>query len=1082
MTAAAPRTTETGTYGPAGQDPVPQEGNLVDVRGQSWVVARVEPSCSTSPTTRPTTLVHLQSVADGRFGDTLSVIWEVEPGRRIRPAGSLPEVAPGRYDSPQQLAAFLDAVRWSAVASADVRTLQAPFRSGVAVEPYQLEPVSRAVRAPRVNLLLADDVGLGKTIEAGLVAQELLVRGRARRVMVVCPAGLTLKWRDELHEKFGLDFQIVNSEQCARLRRTHGTAANPFRVHPLTIVSLPWLRGTKGQRLLDEVAPPGADATSERGGGHRFFDLLILDEAHHVAPAAPRQLYAVDSQQTKLVRRLAPHFEHRLFLSATPHNGYPESYTALLELIDDQKFARGMAPDKQALHSTVVRRMKSGVTDADGARRFRTRRTRELPVEYTHPEREVHGLLGSFADLRKKHMGPGARGGHRAADLVTLLLKKRLFSSPAAFLHTVGRYLEHLQDTEGRPRTTAIEPPDWLEEELPALSAELEDQHLSDAEDDALARSTSLTPTEDGEELRLLRAMESWAKTHEAAADSKAKVLIDTLKAICRPDGVHWENERVVVFTEYRHTQRWLLDLLRQEQLTDGDRVAVLHGGLNSEEREAIRLAFQAHPATEEGAVRILLATDAAGEGIDLQNHCYRLLNYDIPFNPNKLEQRIGRIDRWGQLEDPEIIHFIGSNWQQATPGSYDADLEFLYRVATKVARMEEDLGSVNAVLADAVQRRMTGDTSHVDLDNPRPRTSGGRRGGGNVEPEQHVTEQARRLADQYKETVATLGLTPANTKRVVDTALALDHQQPLTPHHSADVDGGLYDVPPLTGTWQRATRGLTHKLRPAEQRPITFDPQIAAEARDEVVLAHLKHPLVALSTRLLTAAVWNPHGSGLNRVTAVVSDDPALDSTLVSGYARYVLVGSDGTRLHEEILHAGGWLRGDTGNFRRWESVREQGDVLSRALTHGTEAAPHLRSELADSWPRLRPGLKDALSARARELGRQLTNKLEARRSEEEGRINDTLDRFDAALRAKLREEGDAEGEQMALVPVHELTGMERRQYEDDRARWQSRLDSIPAERERELAAIAERYRAPRDHLFPVAVVFVIPAKEARR
>lgn len=362
MTPAAQRESERTVT-----EELPEEGKLVEVRGQSWVVSRVEPSPASpdeGDARRPATLVHLQSVADGRFGDTLSVIWEVEPGRRVLPAGSLPDASTGQYDPPSRLAAFLDAVRWSAVASADGKTLQAPFRSGVAVEPYQLEPVSRAVGAPRVNLLLADDVGLGKTVEAGLVAQELLLRGRARRIMVVCPAGLTLKWRDEMAEKFGLDFTIVNSEHCARLRRTHGTAANPFRVHPLTIVSLPWLRGTKAQRLLDEVI--GAPEVSSNGDHKRFFDLLVLDEAHHVAPSAPKQVYAVDSQQTKLIRRLVPHFEHRLFLSATPHNGYPESYTALLELIDDQRFARGMDPDKEALKDTVVRRLKATITNADG--------------------------------------------------------------------------------------------------------------------------------------------------------------------------------------------------------------------------------------------------------------------------------------------------------------------------------------------------------------------------------------------------------------------------------------------------------------------------------------------------------------------------------------------------------------------------------------------------------------------------------------------------------------------------------------------------------------------------------------------
>ncbi|WP_432106642.1 DISARM system SNF2-like helicase DrmD [Streptomyces sp. AA1529] len=1068
--------------------PLPEDGDLVEVRGQTWVVARVEPP--SAPGTAggegeraAATLVHLQSVADGRFGDTLSVIWEVEPGRRVLPAGSLPDASAGAYDSPSRLAAFLDAVRWSAVASADARTLQAPFRSGVAVEPYQLEPVSRAVGAPRVNLLLADDVGLGKTIEAGLVIQELQLRARARRAMIVCPAGLTLKWRDEMAEKFGLEFTIVDSEQCARLRRTHGTAANPFRVHPLTIVSLPWLRGQKAQRLLDEVI--GAGAADSDGEHKRFFDLLVLDEAHHVAPAAPKQVYAVDSQQTKLIRRLVPHFEHRLFLSATPHNGYPESYTALLELIDDQRFARGVTPDKEALRDTVVRRLKSTVTNADGTPRFRTRKTLELPVDYTPQEREIHELLGSFAELRRKKLTPKARGGRRAADLVTLLLKKRLFSSPAAFLRTVQVYLSHLEDTAlARGRAAADDVPEWLEE-FGDLVADLDDSGLVDAEDDALTRSTSLTPAEDGQELDLLQHMERWALTHEAAPDSKARALIGALKAVCRTsDGKDWLNERVVVFTEYRDTQEWLHDLLQQEELTDSGRVERLHGGLTAEERERIRLGFQTDPSRAEGRVRILLATDAAGEGIDLQNHCHRLINYDIPFNPNKLEQRIGRIDRWGQRRDPEITHFIGSGWQQAQAGSYEADLEFLSRVAKKVARMEHDLGSVNAVLADAVQRRMTGDTAPVDIDNARPKQIKGRRTGGEVAPEQNVTDQTKRLAGQYEGTVTALGLTPANVKRVVDTALALDHQPPLVPSllRAEDFDPGeLYDVQPLSGSWERATRGLAHKLREGEQRPLTFSPAAASRGRDDVVLAHLKHPLVALSTRLLTAAVWNADSVGLSRVTAVVSDDPALTTTLVSAYARYVLVGTDGTRLHEEVLYAGGWF-GDTGRFRRWDSVNEQGRVLTRALTDGTEAAPHLRQELAEAWPALRDPLNRSLRARATELGDQLKGRLGGRRAEEERRITATLDRFEATLRAKLKEEGEGDGEQLALLSTHELTGHERRQYEDDRRRWHERLDGLPAERERELAAIAARYREPRPHLFPAAVVFVIPAKEARR
>ncbi|MFC6093296.1 DISARM system SNF2-like helicase DrmD [Saccharothrix lopnurensis] len=1085
---------------------LPAEGDLVEVRGQNWIVSHVapawesdEPPATSGPiepgTIAPAaTIVHLQSVADGRYGETLSVAWEVEPGRRVLPASSLPDVSAGKYDPPERLAAFLDAIRWSAVASADVKNLQAPFRSGIAIEPYQLEPVSRAVGAPRVNLLLADDVGLGKTVEAGLVAQELLLRGRAHRIMVVSPAGLTIKWRDELAEKFGLDFTVVDSARCAELRRTHGTTANPFRVHPLTIVSLPWLRGAKAQRLLDEVIP-SVEATGDQVPG-RFFDLLILDEAHHVAPSAPKQVYAVDSQQTKLIRRMVPHFEHRLFLSATPHNGYRESYTALLELIDNQRFARGVNPDEQAVKETVVRRLKSSITRPDGTPYFRRRETREMPVRYTDEERRIHELLTAYADLRRERMAPGAKGGRKATDLVVLLLKKRLFSSPAAFGRTVQVYLENIAAASKtvRPRTAAADVPDWLNDFADEI-ADLDDVDLAEAEDDALGRTTRLTPGPTEDESDLLGEMLRWAETHEARADSKAAALTSYLKAVTHTDGRHWSNERVVVFTEYRDTQDWLLGLLRQEGMAEKGRIELLHGGLSVDERERIRLGFQAHPAEAEGAVRVLIATDAASEGIDLQKHCHRLVNYDIPFNPNKLEQRIGRIDRWGQRHDPEVRHFVGEDWQKAKAGSFEADLEFLSRIAKKVALMEEDLGEVNAVLADAVLRRMSGDQRHVDIENAKARKINGRNTGGTVEAEQNVTDQVRRLSAGHDRTVDELGITPGNIARVVTTALALDRQQPLRPvrdlHHlhsgtgdelrDVDLDNSFFEVPQLGDYWERATRGLAHKLRPRDRRPVTFDPRVAGLGRDDIVLAHLKHPLVDLSTRLLRAAAWNAEQIDLHRVSAVVSDDPHLETTLVSAYARYVLIGADGVRLHEEVLHAGGWLN-DAGWLRRWDSVNTQRETLGNALNHGVAAAEHLRTRLTRSWPRVQDRLMASLEARAKERRESLDRALRQRREEEEHRINANLDRFESTLRAKVDENAAEGDEQLVLWEAGRMTPAERRQYQLDREHLQRRLDVLGVERRRELAAIDARYSDLTSHLFPAAVVFVIPRKEAVR
>ncbi|MDQ1501045.1 MAG: hypothetical protein QOI86_4385, partial [Actinomycetota bacterium] len=183
----------------------PEAGQLVVVRDRHWVVTDVDessqlPDVLSRAEDHRQHLVSLSSVEDDGLGQDLAVVWELEPGSRVLDTATLPRPLAGHFDAPDRLAAFLDAVRWGAITSADSKALQAPFRSGITIEDYQLDPVVRALRMPRVNLLIADDVGLGKTIEAGLVVQELLLRHRARTVHVACPASLTLKWQAEMAE------------------------------------------------------------------------------------------------------------------------------------------------------------------------------------------------------------------------------------------------------------------------------------------------------------------------------------------------------------------------------------------------------------------------------------------------------------------------------------------------------------------------------------------------------------------------------------------------------------------------------------------------------------------------------------------------------------------------------------------------------------------------------------------------------------------------------------------------------------------------------------------------------------------
>jgi hypothetical protein len=307
---------------------VPVQGQLVTVRQRHYVVVdvvqglptgqreqsdEVNPSLPVEAYDLPQHKVLLSSVEDDALGEELQVIWEVEAGASIIERNSLPE--PKGFDDPRRLDTFLHAVRWGGVSNAEVATLQAPFRSGIDLETYQLDPVTRAIQMPRVNLLIADDVGLGKTIEAGLVCLELIIRHRARTVLIVCPAALQVQWHDQMRDKFGLEFRIVDSALLHELRRTRGVHTNPWSHFPRLITSIDFIKRERPLRLLKTLLPGPNDSPYPRR-----FDLLILDEAHNVAPAG-KQHYITDSQRTKTLRELTPHFEHKLFLSATPHNG-----------------------------------------------------------------------------------------------------------------------------------------------------------------------------------------------------------------------------------------------------------------------------------------------------------------------------------------------------------------------------------------------------------------------------------------------------------------------------------------------------------------------------------------------------------------------------------------------------------------------------------------------------------------------------------------------------------------------------------------------------------------------------------------
>lgn len=876
----------------------PEQGQLVEVRRRQYVVTEVGRSTlSTSPLRLsvevPQHLVSLVSIEDDALGEELRVIWELEPGARIREQSALPE--PTGFDSPQRLDAFLDAVRWGAVSSADVRALLAPFRSGIELEDYQLDPLVRAVQMPRVNLLIADDVGLGKTIEAGLVVQELIVRNRARTVLIVCPSALQVQWRDQMRDKFGLEFRIVNSELMRQLRRKRGLHVNPWTHFPRLITSIDFLKRDRPQRLMLEVLPAEGEATYPRK-----FDMLIIDEAHNVAPAG-RGKYAIDSQRTAAIRTLTPHFEHKLFLTATPHNGYKESFSALLELLDNQRFARGIEPDRQQLAAVMVRRLKSELKQWDGITpRFPKRTLEAIEVDYTATEREVHAWLHDYTQLRQQGVfDPLER---YASEFVLKLLKKRLFSSPAAFAKTLEQHEQSIATARKRSVSSMTKPTfGILRQQIDRVDEDYADddsyeESTGDAVDTATRLFRDLTPVERD----LLRKMRQWAESASARPDSRTQELIEWLETNTRSGpGGKWSNERVIIFTEYRATQNWLHQILATHGFTTEGRLMTLYGGMDTDQREQIKAAFQASP--DISPVRILLATDAASEGIDLQNHCHRLIHFEIPWNPNRLEQRNGRVDRHGQQHNVAIYHFVAKGYRKATErmapaNSLEADLEFLMRAAQKIEQIREDLGKVGPVIAEQVEEAMLGKRVRLDTDLAERNAEPVRR---LLKFERDLREQIAKHYEQLLESRRSLHLMPDSIQAVVEVALQLAGQPPL---QHAPVEGmptgHAFKLPHLTGSWALCAEGLAHP-HTGEVRPIVFDHELM-KGRDDVVLAHLNHRLVQMSLRLLRAEVWSREGNkALHRVTARVVPNHVLDVPAVIAHARLVVTGGDLSSFH---------------------------------------------------------------------------------------------------------------------------------------------------------------------------------------
>ncbi|MFC1743118.1 DISARM system SNF2-like helicase DrmD [Candidatus Riflebacteria bacterium] len=677
---------------------IPRTGALAILRNRRGLITAVEPSGS-----RAEEKIHLVNVEytdpDGCQED--QVIWEREPDAQIIEPTALPDIH--HKNGPMLLDeynAMVRATRWAALTPyiapdgdgpLERLPISSPFHGAIQIDDFQFVPLIKALKMPRFSLLIADDVGLGKTIEAGLILSELLLRRRIRRVLILSPASLCTQWQSEMWDKFSIPFDIINRKVTHQMKRDLGMDANPWRTFQKAIVSYHYL---KQSDILEDFL---STCRQKEETAHLPWDFLIVDEVHNLSPAA----FGKDSDLSNMLKAIVPFFEHKIFLTATPHNGHTRCFTGLLELLDPVRFSKTnelTEGEKKRIREVVVRRLKREINKKTDKPRFCERELKGLEIELFAEEKK---LARAYQGFRKKIRSVIAKSRKKkeqlAGNFAVEVLGKRLLSCPVAFATSWHRYQEGLKDEE-----------EATVNEVVAIEKSLKEDSADDREKEsrtALAAHTVgawLKPLKDQIEnesleienalkaLKLDKAEEMTTEKIKVKKDSRLEVLMSWIEKYLRKSGEWLEEERLVVFTEYKTT----LDYIHQRLVKkySDDRILMLFGGMTDEEREGIKKAFN----DPENPVRILIATDAASEGLNLQQTARYLLHFDIPWNPTRLEQRNGRLDRHGQARDVSIFHFTSNE---------DADLSFLAYVVKKVNSIREDLGSMEQVFDTAIQK-----------------------------------------------------------------------------------------------------------------------------------------------------------------------------------------------------------------------------------------------------------------------------------------------------------------------------------------------------------------------------------------
>ncbi|OPY30649.1 MAG: ATP-dependent helicase HepA [Methanomassiliicoccales archaeon PtaU1.Bin030] len=679
---------------------VPEVGKYVIVRKRPGIIRNVVPIEDTSE--GRLNLVEVDYVDGYEHPAEDRLIWERELNANVLKVLDNPAIddPASRPDEPDRFESFINALRWTSNTRfwSDVKGVHcerlpilSPWFCSVQVEDYQLFPVLQALSMPRVNMLLADDVGLGKTIEAGLIVQELIRQRRIRRIMVICPSSLQVQWQDEMREKFNLDFTILDSEQVYSIQRELGMDANPWTVHPRIITSMDYLK----QQDVWKNMLRGSESLLSKASAMLPWDLLIVDEAHNFSPRFRDQ-----SERYTMLKNVTLLFEHHLFLTATPHNGYTVSFTGLLELLDPIRFQQKTKlneDDRKQLQLVMVRRMKEELNQGRERPRFAKRGILGIHIELTPVEVNLYQEMRRYRLGARKELARIGKKERILGEFLFTLLTKRLLSSSYAFARTWWNHVEGF-DLEGFGYEDANKSRERAEQ--PVAEDDEKDQREIDAVRHGAAWLKRYSKTLEGYIRAVSTALEENGWTLEATRqpldrmtalpeDRKWDRLLEWVRKNLQQGKRFHPDERLIVFTEYKDTMNYLIERFRRERIT-APALQTLYGGAEAKVRQSVKEQFN-DPTSD---LRILVATDAASEGLNLQTSCRYVIHQEIPWNPMRMEQRNGRVDRHGQYRDVTVHHFVSDQIE---------DLKFLDYVARKVHTVRDELGSVGKVLDETV-------------------------------------------------------------------------------------------------------------------------------------------------------------------------------------------------------------------------------------------------------------------------------------------------------------------------------------------------------------------------------------------